>query len=142
MTVHARSSTLLHRIRQESREFEHSRPGRRFTQRYERRQRSGTNSRKALKMAIGCLVLLLGIVLLFLPGPGLLVVLLGAGLIAEQSYNAARALDKAEVRARRLGAAALRAWRRTPTPAKIVLLAAATLAAVAFAAYVLMRIAA
>ena len=141
MTVHARSSTFMGRIRQHSREFEISRPGRRFTERYERRQRSGRNTRKALKIAIGCLLLLLGILLLGMPGPGLLVLLLGAGLIAEQSYVAARALDKAEVRARRLGASALRSWRRTPLLAKIVLLAAGTAAAIVCIGYVVLFVA-
>ena len=141
MTVHARSSTLMGRIRQHSREFEISRPGRRFIERYERRQRSGRNTRKVLKIAIGCLLLLLGILLLGMPGPGLLVLLLGAGLVAEQSYVAARALDKAEVRTRRLGASALRLWRRRPLLAKIVLLAAGTAAVVMLTGYVVLFVA-
>jgi hypothetical protein len=45
---------------------------------------------------------LAGLVLLPLPGPGLLVITAGVLLMAEESHAAARALDWLEVKARRL----------------------------------------
>jgi hypothetical protein len=49
---------------------------------------------------------------LLVPGPGILVLFVGAGLLAEQSLITARALDWTEIRLRRLVAWAQKAWRR------------------------------
>ena len=67
--------------------------------------------------------------------------MIGAGLVAEQSYVAARALDKAEVRARRRGTAMLRYWQRTSLAAKVVMIAAGTAAGVMLVGYVLVFVA-
>ncbi|HWI35270.1 MAG TPA: PGPGW domain-containing protein [Burkholderiales bacterium] len=48
----------------------------------------------------GALIALAGIVLLPLPGPGMLVIALGALLVAEESLSVAKALDALERRAR------------------------------------------
>jgi hypothetical protein len=46
--------------------------------------------------------MLSGFILLFVPGPGLLLIAVGAALLARESLAVARALDWLEVRGRRL----------------------------------------
>jgi hypothetical protein len=81
-------------------ELKRGEPGRRFQSRYERRASSG-GARKWLLIAAGALLMLLGLVFLPLPGPGLLIIAAGALLVAEESLSAARALDWVERKARR-----------------------------------------
>ena len=83
--------------------------GRRFRQRYESRRKAGRSTlAKVLFLAAGFVLFAAGIVLLPLPGPGLIVMLIGAALMAEESYFAAWALDWVEVRLRRLWGAVRR----------------------------------
>ena len=86
------------------RELRQGEPGRRFRARYERRHAGVRHAggRKWSVILAGLLIALAGIVLLPLPGPGLLVIALGALLVAEQSLTAARILDSLELRARAL----------------------------------------
>jgi hypothetical protein len=67
----------------------------------------------------------------------MIVLLIGASLIAEQSLVAARALDGAELRLRSLYAKSLRLWRRASPAIRlwIVICALAIVAALAFGAY-------
>ena len=53
--------------------------------------------RKLLTLVAAPALIVAGIVLLVLPGPGLLLILLGAGLIAEESLLAARLLDRIDL---------------------------------------------
>lgn len=53
--------------------------------------------RKLLPIVAALALIVAGIVLLVLPGPGLLLILLGAGLIAEESLLAARMLDRTDL---------------------------------------------
>jgi len=46
------------------------------------------------------------------PGPGILIFLVGALLVAEESLAAARLMDGADLRLRRLAAWGLTRWRR------------------------------
>jgi hypothetical protein len=86
------------------RELKQGRPGRRFRERYER-VRAGTG-RSALRkwglIAGGALIVLAGVAMLPLPGPGLPVIAAGTVLIAEESHTAASALDWLESKARNL----------------------------------------
>lgn len=97
---------MLGRLRQGWRELRRGTPGRRFEERYRRRHTHGV-LRKALVMAAGVLLVLAGIPLLPLPGPGLVVIAAGAALIAQESRTAARALDWLERRLR----SAVMSWR-------------------------------
>ncbi len=78
-----------------------------------------------------------GLFLLVAPGPGVLVLIIGAGFIAQQSLFAARVLDWAELQLRKLGIWSLRLWRRAPVAAKTLLVVVAIVLAGAstFAAY-------
>ena len=60
----------------------------------------------------GVLIMGMGLVLLIAPGPGVLFLALGAMLIAQESLSAARFLDWADIRLRRLTIRGLRVWRR------------------------------
>ncbi|HEY5897237.1 MAG TPA: PGPGW domain-containing protein [Burkholderiales bacterium] len=95
---------MLRRVRQSWKELKHGKPGRRFRERYDRRRaRPGrTVLRKWAVISAGVLAILAGIVLLPLPGPGLLVLAGGALLIAEESRATARLLDWIESKARRV----------------------------------------
>ena len=77
--------------------------GQRFQQEFKRRHGAGRSPvRKALLIGGGLLFMAAGFVLLFIPGPGLVVLFVGAFLIAQQSLLAARALDWSELRLRKL----------------------------------------
>jgi hypothetical protein len=95
---------MMQRLKAGWRELRLGEPGRRFRHRHERRRRERHHgaARKWSVMAVGALILLAGIVLLPLPGPGLIVIAAGAVLVAGESRTAARALDQIELRARRL----------------------------------------
>jgi hypothetical protein len=77
-------------------------PGRRFSRRYERlRHHNGTLAGRLLRAALAIVLLLVGLVMLPLPGPGFVPLLLGAALLAGESIRIASWLDRAEVRVRR-----------------------------------------
>ena len=92
---------MLAPLRKRWRELKQGKPGRRFRDRYERGRRGGA-VRKWLLIGGGALLVLFGVVLLPLPGPGLLVIAVGLLLIAEESHATARALDWLERQVRRL----------------------------------------
>jgi uncharacterized protein (TIGR02611 family) len=131
MTAHAYSrSGIFGRVRRHWRDLAAARPGNRFQQRYARRQQA-RRSRFAAPLTImaGVLILLFGLVMLPAPGPGILVVLIGASLIAEESRFAARALDWTEVRGRRGVRSALRIWERASIPIQALIILAAGISA-------------
>jgi len=90
---------MLNHLKQSWRRFKAGLPGRRFQQQFRLRRgfRSGA-ARKALFMAAGILIVAAGIFLVFVPGPGIIILLIGAVLIAQQSSLAARAFDRIEIR--------------------------------------------
>ena len=82
-------------------ELRRGKPGRRFQSRYERNQETRCGAlRKWSLIALG--LVLAGLVFLPLPGPGMLIILAGAMLMAERSRAAARTLDWMELKVRRL----------------------------------------
>jgi uncharacterized protein (TIGR02611 family) len=83
------------------RRFRTAEPGSRFQQQFEANQKARTSKwvRPAV-VALGILVILLGLVALPAPGPGTLVIAGGAALIAREFLWMARLLDSAEVKIR------------------------------------------
>ncbi len=129
---------MLEKLKQGWRDFEEGPPGERFQQRFKRHQQSTRGAlSKSLFITAGILIMVAGIFFLPAPGPGALILLIGAGLIAQEFLLAARALDWAELRVRKLAAWSLETWHRTSLGQKVVLmLFAMTLAAAAgFGAY-------
>ena len=136
-----RAASVSQRVKEHWHEFTRSRPGRRFQDRYKRRRSEGHSLvAKAFSLTAGVALFLLGLVLLPAPGPGFLVVFIGAGMIAEESFVAAKALDWTEVRLRRIAARLTKRWIATSLMSKmlIVLTGLAILAALGFAAWVVL----
>jgi len=78
-------------------------PGERFQQRFHARRlvrKRGLS--RVLAIFGGTAVLVAGAVMLVAPGPGILVLALGAALVAEESLWMARLLDRSELRIRNL----------------------------------------
>jgi hypothetical protein len=90
------------KLEQAWRELKAGKPGRRFRERHERARGGGGALRRWGLIVGGALTALAGIVLLPLPGPGLLVIIAGVLLMAQESRAAASALDWLEMKARRL----------------------------------------
>lgn len=106
---------MFRRIKRSWQRFKADPPGERFQEQFRRRRLARGALQKALFIGGGALLMAAGFFFLFVPGPGLLVLLIGAILIAQQSLLAARALDWLEVRARKLLARSLR-FRRRASP--------------------------
>jgi uncharacterized membrane protein YbaN (DUF454 family) len=106
------SLSVVGRARCEWRRFRDDEPGSRFSN-YRRRLHEHA-SRTLRACCIGCAVLLIiaGIAMCFLPGPGLLVLFLGLAMFGGESRRLARWLDRMEPASRRRAAAAKRWWRR------------------------------
>ena len=89
-------------------------PGERFQRVYRHRRNSGHGiTRKTLSLVLGVVLILAGVVLLFIPGPGLLIMAIGGVLIARRSLAAARILDRTELQLRKILFWAERRWRRS-----------------------------
>lgn len=84
-------------------------PGERFQRYYRHRQQHrSSGALRLLLLGGGILLIMIGIVLMPAPGPGTLIVAVGAALLAGESAKVARFLDRAE----RWGRTQLRKWRR------------------------------
>jgi hypothetical protein len=94
------------------RELASGSPGERFQSRYHHKMRSGRKGSRVPLLGAGIALILAGIVLLVVPGPGSLLILVGAAFLAEESLVVSRLLDRIEVQLRKLIAAATSGWRR------------------------------
>lgn len=81
-------------LRTHFRAFLAARSGTRFRRQYQRRQARPHLLRTILAVIGGVALILVGIVMLVTPGPGLLVFAIGAALIAGESLIVARLLDR------------------------------------------------
>lgn len=91
-----------------------STPGHRFEDFYKARQKDrkqGDEWRSVLYVCIGIGVSLGGILLLGMPGPGLLVLAFGLALIASEFLFMAKLLDRAEIVLRRIIHQSLQWWQ-------------------------------
>jgi hypothetical protein len=86
------------------REFAAQSPGDRFQQRYRRSRNPDVprgTVRRVIALTIGTILVMAGLVMLVIPGPGLLVMIVGLGFFAEESLWLARWLDAMELWLRR-----------------------------------------
>ena len=84
--------------------LKHSAPGRRFRDRYRRRQQTGRDRsmlRSVCYVAFGIAIAIGSLVLAPLPGPGWGTFFVGSGIVAGEVWHVARLLDRGEVRLRR-----------------------------------------
>jgi hypothetical protein len=99
------------------RSFARAEPGQRFMEHYRRAQQQSSIAIRVLKVGLGVALTAVGVLLLVLPGPGLLFGVFGMAMFAGESRLLAGFLDRAELflrdRLRRL-----RLWWRavSPTP--------------------------
>ena len=122
--------TIAARIQEHWREFKRAQPGERFQARYRRRQRKPHNLlTRMCYTVLGIALLIVGVILLPAPGPGFLVLIPGAALIAEESQIAARALDWLDVKLRRLATFAQRTWTQATPAVKAMIVGFALVAA-------------
>jgi len=104
---------MFEHLKQNWESFKRGHPGSRFQEQYERQRKSpaGTASR-VLRVSLGVIALLVGLVLMPAPGPGFIVVGIGALMIAREFRAAAILLDRIEVLGRQVLKWAKRTWRR------------------------------
>lgn len=114
---------MLDRLKRTWRQLKSGTPGKRFQAQYERQQRSRRPAWvRPVWIAAGTVLTAAGLVALVAPGPGVLLVGLGAAMIARESRVAARSLDWIELRLRDAWAWLKDAWARAPWPVKLLTL--------------------
>lgn len=129
---------MLEGLRQSWRELKGGSTGRRFQDHYDRRHEGGeSRARKWGFIGGGVAVVAAGIFFLPAPGPGMLIVLAGLGLIAQESRRAARALDWVEEKARPWLDRGREGWSRAGPAGRagLLVLALVALVGIAVAAY-------
>ncbi|MGN6521163.1 MAG: PGPGW domain-containing protein [Dokdonella sp.] len=78
--------------------------GERFQAHHRRSHKAGTSrTMRIVAIAAALVLIVLGIVMLVLPGPGLIVMLAGAVLLAEESVFVARMMDRIDLAVMRIG---------------------------------------
>jgi len=125
------------------REFRRSQPGYRFQERYNRRQQttSGPFDPKNLVYLLGGVaIIILGVLLAPIPGPGGVIAFVGLALIGSEFLPIARLLDWGELRVRGLVRWARNVWRVLPLGMQVViaLLAVIVVVTVGYSAYQVM----
>ena len=73
----------------------------------------GRNAKRIAVFIAGCTVLLAGLAMLVLPGPGFLVIILGLAILATEFAWAERALDSAKSKASAAGQKVKRGFKRS-----------------------------
>jgi hypothetical protein len=92
---------MLDRLKRHLHHFRHAEPGERFERLYREEERDRKSPAvRVLLIAVALVVIAGGVVLMPLPGPGILIVAVGAGFLAMQSLAVARLLDRLEPKLR------------------------------------------
>ena len=118
-------SVLENSIEEWRRFLKQSAPGRRFRDRYRRRQQAGrdrSSLKRACYVAFGVAIAIGSLVLAPLPGPGWGTFFVGLGIVAGDVAHVAHLLDRAEVRLREALRSPRGVWGK-PAPAVRALIA-------------------
>jgi hypothetical protein len=126
------TTSLYQEMRREWRLFRDDRVGHRFRD-HQVRLKNGSLRMRAVSMLFGVVLLVAGVVLCFIPGPGVPVLVFGIALLAGESRVVATLLDRTEPPARRAVHRAGRWWRGLSLAAHIALIAVAVAAGAALA---------
>ena len=113
-----------------------SAPGRRFRNRYCRRQQAGRDRStlgRACYVAFGIAIAIGSLVLAPFPGPGWVTFFVGLGMIAGEVLHVARFLDRAEVRLRGALRHAKRTWDKLALKGRVLVTLMITLGVLASA---------
>jgi Putative transmembrane protein (PGPGW) len=114
--------------------LKHSAPGRRFRDRYHRRQQTGHDRsifRKASYVAFGIAIAIGSLVLAPLPGPGWGTFFVGLGIVAGEVLCVARLLDRSEVRVREALQRTKGVWDKSAPAARVSIILTISLSVVA-----------
>jgi hypothetical protein len=131
---------MLTALKRYWREFKRVQPGKRFQERYERnlKTRAGRSPWvRFLKPIAAILLLAAGIFLCLVPGPGLPLLIIGAGLLADVSRRVAVAMDWLDLRIRALLRPVWKWWKQASLPAKaiVAIVAVAFLSGLAYGVF-------
>ena len=126
---------MLAEIKETWGQLRRAEPGNRFTA-YHRHHQATAHGKvsRVITVVIGILLIALGIIALPAPGPGTLVIALGAAFIARESRAVATALDWLEVKLRR-AARWIRSGWRAASPLQRMLVALAGVGVLGAAIY-------
>ena len=116
---------MLARLRQELKTLRAGTPGHRFRARYDRHQRSEESQRwlhRAGRLLGAAVAFVVGVVLVFIPGPAIVFFALAGALLASDWLWVARLLDWSEVKLRRVWEWARRFWQQLPGAGRVALL--------------------
>ncbi len=133
---------MIEQAKQNWYEFKRSQPGYRFQERYNRRQQTTSgpfDPKNLLYIAVGVLIVVVGVLLAPIPGPGGVIAFVGLAFIGAEFLPIARALDWGELRVRGIVKWAKDVWRVLPLSMRIVvgLVAAVIALLVVYLGYVL-----
>lgn len=131
---------MIERLKSNWEEFKESEPGHRFKDRYHRRRQDeeGHILKRIFLITLGAVIAVGSLVLSPLPGPGWGTVFIGLMILGGELLPAARFLDWAEVRLRKLGRFIERIWHASVLgKIAIVAVAAALVAAFVYLVYYL-----
>ena len=120
----------LAEVKTEWKHFKDDKPGARFRNHRER-MKEKPRGHSVVAIMIGLLLVAVGVVLLFIPGPGSLFIAFGVALIASHSKKLSAMMDRAEPKLRRLGRRGKHRWEAMPGRAKISMILALGMLAVA-----------
>lgn len=104
---------MLTRLKKYWASLRNGQAGSRFQEQYEKeRKKQKSTAGRVLRIIAGALLIPVGLFFLAVPGPGLVIIALGALLIAREFLFAATVLDWMEVRGRRVFTWAKQRWHR------------------------------
>jgi uncharacterized protein (TIGR02611 family) len=129
---------MIEKIKHDWQEFAQSEPGRRFKDRYHRRQENerGHIVKRVFLIVLGAVIAVGSLALAPLPGPGWGTVFIGLMILAGELLPAARLLDWLEVRLRKFWKFIQYVWRSSAMGKVVVVVVAAVFAAaVSYTAY-------
>lgn len=129
--------SALAEMKHEWKAFKHDAPGTRFKKHHRRTKQTASKAGLVVRALLGVVLLAGGVLFMFIPGPGLPLVVFGLALLASLSRRLAGVLDRMEMPLRHAWNVTKRRWAGLPVAAKIALgvVAAGVAGAVAYAAW-------
>src|ERR1044072_6913082 len=131
---------MLRSLKRQWRSFRGGKPGRRFVDRSDRNKQAHKSQswwQRLIQPLIAIILLAIGVVLTFIPGPAILFYFAGAGLLAGESRWLARGLDWSELKLRKGFRWLKHRWKEASLVVKsaVILLGTCVVSAMLFAGY-------